>query len=56
MLAVFDGNDNLRYRFEYADARVPFAVTDGMAQTYFLAYDPVGSLRIVADVSGNVVK
>ncbi|MFP4351062.1 MAG: RHS repeat-associated core domain-containing protein, partial [Desulfococcaceae bacterium] len=29
---------------------------DGSGQTYYLAYDPVGSLRIVADASGNVVK
>ena len=56
LLAVFDGSDTLRYRFEYADGRVPFAMTDGSGRTYYLAYNPVGSLRIIADASGNVVK
>jgi RHS repeat-associated protein len=42
-------------RFEYADDRVPVAVTiDGAI--YYLAYDQVGSLRVVADSGGNVVK
>jgi hypothetical protein len=52
---VYDGSDNLLMRFAYADGRMPVAMTrsDG---TYYLAYDQVGSLRIVADVSGNVVK
>jgi RHS repeat-associated protein len=42
-------------RFEYADDRMPVAVTtEGV--TYYLAYDQVGSLRIVADSAGDVVK
>ena len=55
LLAVYDGSDGLLMRFAYADARMPVAMTrsDG---TYYLAYDQVGSLRIVADASGNVVK
>jgi RHS repeat-associated protein len=55
LLAVYDGSDNLTMRFEYADARMPVAMTRGGA-TYYLTYDQVGSLRIVADTSGNVVK
>jgi RHS repeat-associated protein len=55
LLAVYDGSDNLLMRFEYADGRMPVAMTkDGV--TYFLTYDQVGSIRIVADASGNVVK
>jgi RHS repeat-associated protein len=55
LLAVFDGTDNLIMRFEYADARMPVAMTkDG--STYYLTYDQVGSLRIVADTSANVLK
>jgi RHS repeat-associated protein len=55
LLAVFDGSDNLLMRFEYADERVPPAVlSEGV--TYYLSYDPVGSLRIVADGAGNVIK
>jgi len=52
---VYDGSDNLLQRFEYADGRMPLAMTcDG--STYYLTYDQVGSLRVVADASGNVVK
>jgi RHS repeat-associated protein len=54
-LAVYDGTNNLIMRFEYADGRVPVAMTQGGA-TYYLTYDQVGSLRVVADASGNVVK
>ncbi|MDY7037991.1 MAG: RHS repeat-associated core domain-containing protein, partial [Thermodesulfobacteriota bacterium] len=55
LLAVYDGSDNLLMRFDYADGRMPVAMTkDG--STYYLTYDQVGSLRIVADTSGNVVK
>ena len=42
-------------RFEYADSRIPVAMTRGGA-TYYLTYDQVGSLRVVADSAGNVVK
>jgi len=55
LLAVYDGSDNLLVRFEYADGRMPVAMTTGGA-TYYLAYDQVGSLRVVADSSGTVVK
>jgi RHS repeat-associated protein len=52
---MYDGSDNLLMRFEYADGRMPVAMTKG-GSTYYLTYDQVGSLRIVADASGNVVK
>ncbi|MGD9044407.1 MAG: Ig-like domain-containing protein [Desulfobacterales bacterium] len=55
LLAVYDGSDNILMRFEYADDRVPVAVTTG-GVTYYLAYDQVGSLRVVADSGGNVIK
>ena len=55
LLAVYDGSDNLLMRFEYADARMPVAmIKDG--STYYLTYDQVGSLSIVADTLGSVVK
>ncbi len=55
LLAVYDGNDNLKQRFLYADDRVPYAMTqDGT--TCYLAYDQVGSLRLVTDSSGTPVK
>ncbi|MCK4965117.1 MAG: hypothetical protein KAS54_08535, partial [Dehalococcoidia bacterium] len=53
LLAVYDGSDNLIMRFEYAEGRMPHAMTkDG--STYYLTYDQVGSLKAVADASGNV--
>jgi RHS repeat-associated protein len=42
-------------RFEYADGRMPVAMTRGGA-TYYLSYDQVGSLRAVVDSSGAVVR
>ncbi len=55
LLAVYDGNDNLLQRFEYADQRMPIAMTYN-AQKYYLHYDQVGSLRAVTDASHNIVK
>jgi len=55
LLAVYDGSDNLLMRFQYADARMPVAMTK-QGVTYYLTYDQVGSLRVVADSAGNVVK
>ncbi len=55
LLAVYDGSNTLRQRFEYADDRLPLSMTMAGA-TYYFTYDQVGSLRLVADASGNVVK
>ncbi|MEN8246344.1 MAG: RHS repeat-associated core domain-containing protein [Thermodesulfobacteriota bacterium] len=55
LLAIFDESDHVVARFEYADGRVPVSMTSA-GDTYYLAYDPVGSLRLVADDAGNVVK
>jgi RHS repeat-associated protein len=55
LLAVYDGGNILRQRFEYADDRLPVAMQIG-GSNYYLTYDQVGSLRLVADASGNVVK
>ena len=55
LLAVYDGSDNLKMRFVYADDRMPVSMQKGL-NNYYLAYDQVGSLRIVADESGNIVK
>jgi RHS repeat-associated protein len=55
LLAVYDGANNLLMRFEYADARMPLAMTVG-ANRYYLAYDQVGSLRAVTDSAGSVIK
>ena len=52
LLAVYDGDDNILMHFEYADGRMPVAMAaEGV--TFYLSYDQVGSLRLVADSSGN---
>ncbi|MEW6429286.1 MAG: RHS repeat-associated core domain-containing protein [Thermodesulfobacteriota bacterium] len=55
LLAVYDGSDHLLMRFEYADGRLPVAMTMA-GVTYYLAYGPTGTLRLVTDAAGNVVK
>jgi RHS repeat-associated protein len=55
LLAVYDGSGSLKQRFEYADGRLPVAMTKAGVR-YFLVYDQVGSLRAVTDASGSVVK
>ncbi|RZB33972.1 MAG: hypothetical protein SRB2_03365 [Desulfobacteraceae bacterium Eth-SRB2] len=55
LLAMYDGSDNLLQRFEYANGKMPVAMTCG-GSTYHLTYDQVGSLRNVANTSGIVVK
>lgn len=55
LLAIYDGADKLRMRFEYADGRLPTAMTMSGA-TYYLAYDQVGTLRLVADAMGNAIQ
>ena len=42
-------------RFEYADQRMPVAMTQGN-QKYYLYYDQVGSLRAISDTSHNIIK
>lgn len=55
LLAVYDGSNHLIQRFEYAGGRLPSTLLQAGA-TYYLAYDQVGSLRVVSDSAGNVVK
>ena len=55
LMAVYDGNDNLLMRFNYADGRMPISMTKAGA-TYYLAYDQVGSLKAVTDTVGNMTK
>jgi RHS repeat-associated protein len=50
LLAVYDAHDNLKQRFEYADSRMPVAMTDNNGTKYYLHYDQVGSLRAISRV------
>ncbi len=56
LLAVYDKDDNLVWRFEYADGRMPVSMTDASGNRYYLHYNQVGSLRVVSDTSHNIVK
>jgi len=55
LLAVYDANDNLVQRFEYADSRMPVSMTQDN-QKYYLHYDQVGTLRAVSDINQTIVK
>ena len=55
LLAVLNADGGIRQRFIYADGRMPFGMEqDG--STYYLAYDQVGTLKVVADSAGTIVK
>jgi RHS repeat-associated protein len=66
LLAIYDANDNLLQRFEYAvpqghflassqHQRMPVAMTSSGTK-YYLHYDQIGSLRAVSDTNGQIVK
>jgi RHS repeat-associated protein len=55
LLAVFDASETSSMRFEYADGRMPVAMTSGGVR-YCLSFDQVGTLRAVVDGSGAVVR
>jgi RHS repeat-associated protein len=55
LLAVYDKDDNLLQRFEYADGRMPVAMTSN-GQKYYLHDDQVGSLRAVSNAGGDIIK
>ena len=55
LLAVYDKDDQLLMRFNYADGRMPLSM-DKAGQRYYLHYDQVGTLKLVTDADGNPVK
>ena len=55
LLAVYDGNDNLIQRFEYADQRMPYKMTYN-AQKYYMHYDQAGTLKAVSSEDGIIIK
>ena len=55
LLAVYDANNSLLHRYDYADDRTPIAVTTA-GQKYAMHYDQVGTLRAMTDSAGVVVK
>ena len=55
LLAIYDGSDKLIQRFEYADGRMPIAMTQNGSK-YYLHYNQVGSLRGITTPNGKLVK
>ena len=55
LLAIYDSNDKVVMRFRYADDRMPITMIQGGAN-FYLAYDQIGSLRVVADDTGTIIK
>jgi len=56
ILAVYDKDDTLIQRYEYADQRMPLSMTTNDNTKYYLHYDQVGSLRAVSDTNQNIIK
>ena len=55
LLAVYDGDGNLKQRFEYTLGHAPTSFTEN-GSTYYLLTDHLGSPRVVTDSAGQVVK
>ena len=55
LLAIYDSADNLVTRFNYADSRLPVSMLHN-GITYYMMYDQVGTLRLVVDSAGSVIK
>ena len=55
LLAIYDADDNLVQRFEYADGRMPISMTQN-GEKYYLHYDQVGTLKAVSNDSLEIIK
>ena len=55
LLATYDGNDNLKQRFEYTLGHAPTSFTEN-GEIYYLLTDQLGSPRVITDSAGQVVK
>ncbi|WP_049722419.1 carbohydrate-binding protein [Gilvimarinus polysaccharolyticus] len=55
LLATYDGQGNLKQRFEHTLGHTPTSFTQG-GQRYFIQTDHLGSPRVVTDNSGAVIK
>ena len=55
LLATYDGDGNLKQRFNYTLGHAPTSFTEN-GNTYYLLTDQLGSPRVITDSSGQVVK
>ncbi|PWQ94303.1 hypothetical protein, partial [Leucothrix arctica] len=53
LLATYDGSDNLKQRFEYADGHVPSSFVQDN-QTYYIVTDHLGTPRAITNSTGVV--
>lgn len=51
----YDGNSNCHFKYD-GESRTPYVMQWEDEDLTYLYYDQVGSLRVVADASGNVIK
>ena len=56
LLAVYDKDDKLLQRFEYADGRMPLSFTDNSGDRFYISYNQIGSPRAITDENGNILK
>jgi len=54
-LAIYDKDDNLIQRFEYANNRMPISMRSN-GQKYYLHYDQVGTLKAVSNTHQKIIK
>jgi len=55
LLATYDKDGNLKQRYAYADGRMPVSYEEN-GNTYYIAYNQVGSPRAIIDDNGNIIK
>ncbi len=56
LLAVYDRDNKLLQRFEYADGRMPLSFTDNSGDIFYISYNQIGSPRAITDRNGNILK
>jgi RHS repeat-associated protein len=55
LLATFDGNNNLKQRYEYTIGNTPTSYTEG-SNRYYILTDQLGSPRMVTDEAGTLLR
>ena len=53
---MYDKDDNLLQRFEYADGRMPLSFTDNSGDLFYISYNQIGSPRAITNENGNLLK
>ncbi|MDR1008552.1 MAG: RHS repeat-associated core domain-containing protein, partial [Campylobacteraceae bacterium] len=56
LLAVYDKDNNIKYRFTYTNERTPISYTDKESNVYYLSYNHQGSLKAITNQSNQIVK